>query len=466
MKINKLIAGCIAGGIIAIQPTLADEPFQDVAYKLLKDSIAMRTVTGEGNETPKFATYLADHLKSAGFTDDDITIIPHEDTAAMIVKYHGDGRSGKKPFILSSHLDVVEALPEDWVKNPFELIEEEGMFYGRGVLDTKLNVVTLVATFMRLKSEGFIPSRDMIIAFSGDEETAMATTRLMTTEYRDQIDAEFAVIADGGGGSLGEDGKPFSYSVNSAEKTYASWEVTARNPGGHSSMPRTDNAIYDLSRAIIKLSEHQMPVMQSALTRAYFEKSATLETNKEIAAAMAAFAKDKNNMEAVNVLRSYPEYAGVTGTTCVATMLRGGHAENALPQSATLTVNCRIFPGVGADATKAELITVFDNDELEWRLAAPVDESDESPLNPDVFGAIERAVQTEFPGLPIVPSMSMGATDGMYFRIAGIPAYALTGTFIKSSDDFSHGLNERTPADNLERSMRIYHQLLSEWAGD
>lgn len=465
MKLRNLIITSVAS-IMAMTYSAQSQDFTDVAHGILKDSIAMRTVAGEGNETPKFAAYLADKFKGAGFPDNDVTIIPYHDTAMMIVRYRGDNRSGKKPIVFSSHMDVVEALPEDWVKNPFELIEEDGMLYGRGVLDTKQNVSTLTATFLRLKSEGFVPSRDLILAFSGDEETLMATTRLMTTEYYDQIDAEFAVIADGGGGSLDESGKAFAYSVDSAEKTYADYEVTARNPGGHSSLPRDDNAIYDLARAILKVAEYKFPVVQSPLTQAYFEKTAPLETNSEIAAAMAAFAKDKNDMDAVNVLRSYPQYAGMTGTTCVATLLDGGHAQNALPQSAMVSINCRIFPGIGSDATMAELKRVIGNENLEWKLAAPVDESEESPLNDEVFGAIESAIHSEFPEVPIIPSMAMGASDGMYFRIAGIPSYAFTGDFIKSTDVFAHGLNERNPSDNIGRSMRLWYHLMNEWAGD
>lgn len=464
MNLKKLFIGAFLA-INAVTFTASAQDFNDVAHEIFKDSIAMRTVAGPGNETPKFAQYLADRFKKSGIPDDDITIIPYHDTAALIVRYRGDNRSGKKPFIISSHMDVVEALPEDWVRNPFELIEEDGMFYGRGVLDTKLNLSAVTATFIRLKSEGFIPSRDIILAFSGDEETLMATTRLMTTQYRDQIDAEFAIIADGGGGDLDENGKAFAFKVDSAEKTYADYEVTAKNPGGHSSLPREDNAIYDLARAILKVAEYKFPVVQSPLTRSYFAKTAPLETNLEISKAMTAFAIDKNDMEAVNILRSYPQYAGKTGTTCVATLLKGGHAQNALPQSAMVSINCRIFPGIGSDATMAELKKVIDNDKLEWRLAAPVDESQESPLNMEVFGAIERAIHSEFPQVPVIPSMAMGASDGMYFRIAGIPSYALTGDFIKSSDEFSHGLNERNPVDNLERSMRIWYYLINEWAG-
>jgi len=459
----KTLITIFAMGIFASMAEAQD--FDDVAHEIFKDSISMRTVVGEGNETPKFARYLADRFLSAGFAEDDVKVIDHRDTAALLVHFRGDGSSGKKPFILSSHMDVVEALREDWVKDPFLLIEENGMFYGRGVLDTKLNVAVLVATMLRLKSEGFVPSRDIILALSGDEETSMSSTQVMTKQYRDEIDAEFAIIADGGGGALEENGDAFSYTVNSAEKTYASFQVTARNPGGHSSRPRKDNAIYELAEALVKVAAHGFPTLQSDLTQAYFEKTASLVGNAELGKAMADFAKDKNDRDAVAVLRSYPEYAGVTGTTCVATLLKGGHADNALPQSASATINCRIFPDVGAAATLAELKRAAANDQLEWSGVDSVEETPGSPLRDDVFGVVERAVHAEYPGIPIVPSMSMGSTDGMHFRRAGIPAYALTGTFIKASDSFAHGLDERVPANSLPTSMRLWHRLLKDWAG-
>ena len=465
MSIKKLRTGVAFAVMMTSQLANADEPFQDVAYTILKDSISMRTVVGEGNETPKFAAYIADLFQKAGFSKDDITIIPYEDTAGMIVKFRGDGRSGKKPFIISAHMDVVEALRQDWERDPFTMIEEGDMYFGRGTLDTKLNVAAIVATLLRLKSEGFVPSRDIIMVLSGDEETSMATTKIITSDYRDQIDAEFAIVADGGGGSLDENGKAFSFTVTHSEKTFASIEVTVRNPGGHSSRPRKDNAIYDISRAMINLSNYEFPVIQSELTKTYFEKTAKLVTDPKISKAMADFAKNKNDKEAVATLRSYPQYIGATGTTCVATMLRGGHADNALPQSATATVNCRIFPGISEEETINQLKAVMKNDKLDWKVINTVEAAPESPLNEEVLSAVERAIHVEFPDIPIVPAMALGASDGKHFRSAGIPSYALTGIFIKASDGFSHGLNERVPKDNLERSMRIWHQLFSEWAG-
>ena len=439
------------------------EPFQDVAHEILKDSIAMRTVKGYG-QVPKLANYLKDRFIKAGFAEDDIMLIPHEETMALIARYRGDGSSQKKAMLLSSHMDVVEALPEDWQRDPYTLIEENGFFYGRGVNDTKLSVATLVATMLRLKSEGFVPSRDIILALSGDEETYMTTTKLMSTKYRDAIDAEFAIIADGGGGQLSEEGVATSFSVDGAEKTYVTFEVTARNPGGHSSLPRKDNAIYDMTRALGKLEAHSFSVLYSDLTLAYFAKAAPM-VGGEVGAAMTAFSKNPKDLKAVKILRDYPEYGGITGTTCVTTMLGAGHAENALPQSAMATVNCRVFPGVSIEEIKAELQQVMDNDSFEWAIYDSTQESDASPMRADIFEAVERAVHAEYPNIPIIPHMALGASDGSYFRAAGIPSYALTGIFIKSSDEFSHGLNERVPQQSLPTSMRLWYSLLTELAG-
>jgi carboxypeptidase PM20D1 len=441
------------------------EPFEDVAHQILKDSIPMRTVVGYG-QVPKFAKYLEKYFLDAGFHSEDIMLFEHDETMGMIVRYRGDGRSGQKPILVSSHLDVVEALPKDWERDPYTLIEENGFYFGRGVLDTKLNVAAITATFLRLKAENFVPSRDLIIAFSGDEETSMATTGLMATKYKDLIDADFAIVADGGGGTLNEHGEPISFVVDGAEKTYATFYVTAKNEGGHSSLPRRDNAIYDLSEALMRLANYDFPVKHSDLTLAYFERMAPM-VGGEVGQAMMDFVANQNNQAAINKLREYPEYRGTIGTTCVATMLEGGHAQNALPQSATATINCRIYPGEGIDKTLQQLKDVMNNDTFEWALDMidVVPESPSSPMREDVFSAVERAIHAEYPNVPIIPHLSLGASDGAHFRAAGISSYAMMGIFIKNSDEFSHGLNERTPVESLPLSMRIWHRLLRDLAG-
>jgi len=360
-------------------------------------------------------------------------------------------------------MDVVEAFAKDWERDPFTLIEEDGFYFGRGVADNKFAIAVLTATFMRLKSENYTPSRDLILAFSGDEETLMATTNALSTTYRHLIDAEYALVADGGGGQLDQNGNAFSFTVDSAEKTYASFELTSRNPGGHSSLPREDNAINDLARALVKIDDFDFPVLHSELTRSYFRQSALL-VGGEIGSAMAIFADDPTNKGAIKLLRSKPEYIGSTGTTCVTTKLEGGHAENALPQSATATINCRIFPGVGVENTLDTLKSVVGNSELEWKVLDSPLESDASPIRDDVFEAITKAVQAHYPALPIIPHMASGASDALYFRAAEIPSYTFSGIFIKSTDEFSHGLNERVPVATLPFALEMWYGLLKDLA--
>lgn len=434
------------------------QKYQDKALEMIRVSVSMRTAKGFGL-VPKLAAYIAGEFKSAGFDQKDIHLLPMGDTAALVIRYRGDGSSGKKPILLSAHMDVVDALPKDWQRDPFTLIEENGYYFGRGANDNKFGISVLSATMMRLKSEGFVPNRDIILALSGDEETRMITTRRLVTEYRHLIDAEFALIADGGGGHLAENGQAVSFSVDSAEKTYATFEMTAHNPGGHSSRPKRDNAIGDLSAALNKILSYEFPVRASELTRSYFKQTASL-VGGTVGNAMKRFAENPQDKEAVHILRNIPVYVGSTGTTCVPTMLRAGHAENALPQSATATINCRIFPGIGVKETLARLKKVIANDTIEWKgLGSPL-ESDASPMRKDVFGAIERGVHASYPGLPIIPHMASGASDALHFRAVGIPSYTFSGIFIKASDKFSHGLNERVPTETLPVAMKMWRSIL------
>lgn len=466
-KTKGLLSTALLTGLcIFSSPGSADDQATDQAtwdaraLEMLKTSVAMRTAEGFGL-VPELAEYLKTQFVQAGFAAEDVRLLPIEKTAALVVRYKGNGSSGKKPILLSAHMDVVDALPEDWERDPFTLVEENGYYFGRGVSDNKFGMSVLSATLMRLKSEGFVPNRDIILALSGDEESTMFTTSQLATTYRDLIDAEFALVADGGGGQLDEDGVAIAFSVDSAEKTYATFEMTSHNPGGHSSLPRTDNAIVDLSTAILKINAFRFPVEASPLTASYFGQTADL-VGGDMGAAMKTFASDPDDSDAVLLLRSEPQYAGSTGTTCVTTMLKGGHAENALPQSATATVNCRIFPGTGVENTLNTLKGVVANDEITWTtLDAPI-ESPASPLRDDVFDAITHAVQINYPGLPVIPHMASGASDALHFRAVGIPSYTFSGIFMKASDEFAHGLNERVPVATLPVAMNMWYSILTE----
>lgn len=425
--------------------------------------ISIPTVAGRG-KVPEMAEYMADQLKAAGFTDDDINIIPSGETVAMVVRYPGDGTSGKKPILLLGHMDVVEALAEDWERPPFELTQDDTFFYGRGTIDNKYGITMLVSTFIHLKKQGFVPHRDLFLVFTGDEETEMLTTRMLATDRPELADAEFALNSDAGGGSLRPDGKPLVYAVQAAEKTYASFELTVRNPGGHSSRPRKDNAIYELAQALGKIQAYQFPVRATAMTRDYFRTSGQ-QLGGELGAAMIRFADDPNDQAASDRLAEDSSYIGSTRTTCVATMIEGGHAENALPQSATATVNCRVFPGVAVAEVEAKLREVVDNSEVEFVLLDEPVESPVSELRDDVSAAIAKAVHPRYPGLTIMPYMASGGTDGMHFRNAGIPTWAVSGAFMDPADVFVHGLNERLPIKAFYDGLDHWIILLQELAG-
>ncbi len=449
--------------LVVAQPD-AVARYADKAVALLEDAISRETVHGQGN-VPAYAESLRDVFLAAGFPAASIRIIPYGETASLIVRYAGDGSSGRQPILLSSHMDVVPAKADDWLRHPFELQEDDTFFYGRGVLDNKFDVSILTTLFVWLKESGFIPHRDLVIAFTGDEESFQETVQQLIGEHRDLIDAEYALIVDGGGGVLNDAGKAIQFQVGFAEKTYATFSMTAKNPGGHSSMPRADNAIYDIARAIQQLEAHQFPFEANEITLTYFERTAPL-LNNDVGEAMARLVMDPNDVEAITILRAQPEYIGTLGTTCIPTMLSGGHAENALPRAITATVNCRIFPGHTPGDILRELQLIADNPRLEWQVIGVPVSSPASGFNPEIMEAIATALDPIHPGLPIVPEMGSGTTDGAYFRAAGIPSYSLTGIFINPKDSFAHGLNERVPKASVETSLRFWRTMIDELAGD
>jgi acetylornithine deacetylase/succinyl-diaminopimelate desuccinylase-like protein len=443
-------------------------PYQETALRIYRDTIAMRTAAGHAR-VPEMAHYLADRFRDGGFDDDDIHVLPFtadggEETASLVVRYRGDGSSAKPPILLTAHMDVVDALPEDWERDPFTLIEEDGYFFGRGTADDKLGTTVLTAAFLRLKSEEFLPVRDLVIAFSGDEETSMATIEDLVTTHRELVDAEFALNADSGGGALDTNYRAVAYQVQAAEKTYADLELLVRNPGGHSSRPRTDNAIYDLAAALLRIQAHRFPVQHNDITRRYFAMRSEGESG-ELGAAMAAFADNPDDAEAAAVLAGSPSQVGITRTTCVATMLDAGHAENALPQTARANVNCRLFPGTPVDDVVASLTAVIADDDVEIRVRGTPRSAPASPLREDVMAAIRKAVHATYPDLPIIPYMTSGATDGRAMRAAGIPTYGSTGLFSRSEDSFAHGLNEGVRVRSFYEALEHWDIVLRDLAG-
>lgn len=432
--------------------------------EIYRTIIEVDTSKDRGN-TLKVAQYLADELLAAGFPAEDIEVIPKPPFAALVARYRGALGSTKKPILLLGHMDVVEANAEDWERPPFTLTQDDKYFYARGADDNKFGVAQLTSTFIRLKKEGFLPNRDLIIAFSGDEESGMITTRMLAYERPDLADAEFALNSDAGGGYLDKRGAAVTYNIQAAEKTYSTWEMTVRNPGGHSSRPRPDNAIYDLADAIKKIQAHEFPVRWSQMTRDYFRVTGK-KLGGELGDAMIRFADDPEDKAAADRLALESSYIGTTRTTCVVTMLSAGHAENALPQSATATVNCRIFPGIAVADIEETLKDVVDNTAIEF---VQLDEPTESPiseLREDVAAAVSSAVHSRYPDVTILPYMESGGTDGMHFRRAGIPTWAVSGVFMNPDEMYAHGLNERVPIDAFYGALDHWSIILRELAGN
>jgi len=443
--------------------------YQKQALEIYRHIISIRSAAGH-TKVPDVANYLADQFRNGGFDDADVHVLPQilssgEETASLVVRYEGNDSSGRKPILLIAHMDIVDALPEDWERDPFTLVEDDGYFFGRGSLDDKFGVTTLTTTFLRLKAEGFVPSRDLIIAFSGDEESGMETTHALANDHRELTDSEYVLNADGGGGFLDHDGKAMAYMVQAAEKTFATFNLTIRNPGGHSSLPRTDNAIYELATVLKNVEAYAFPAQTNEITQGYFEKTAAVVPSP-VSEAMTAFATNSSDQEAIAVLSQIPAQNGVMRTTCVATMLSGGHAENALPQSATAKVNCRIFPGVTVEEVQAKLFEVAANPDLEISINRKSTASPASPLNEEVTAAVTRAVHKRHPDVPIIPYMAPYGTDGREMRLAGMPTYGVMGIFIRLEDEFAHGLNERVPVESFFGALEYWHDMLSNLAGD
>ena len=438
-------------------PAAAQTP--EVALDILTRSIAFRTVEGDG-QGPAYAAYLKGLLTDAGYAPSDIVIEPMGETATLTARWPGSDPA-LKPIVLLGHMDVVEADPADWERDPFTAVVENGFVYGRGAVDNKGDISILVATLIKMKQAGWTPRRTVILALSGDEETNMQTARRLAEQLKD---ADLVLNSDGGGAALDETGLPIAYELQAAEKTYADYVLTVTDPGGHSSRPGPVNAIYRLNAALARLDAYDFPASLSPITRGFFEASVA-RTPGAAGEAMKQLLADPTNPAALAVLTADPQYVGQIRTTCVATMIKGGHAANALPQQATANVNCRILPGVSMAEVEATLTTVAADPGVVVRyldtgtIAAPA-----SPLRPDVVAAVTAAVHARTPGLPIVPAMSAGATDSMHFRAHGVPSYGVGSIFIKPTDEFSHGLNERLPVATIAPGMAQWESLLKTLA--
>jgi acetylornithine deacetylase/succinyl-diaminopimelate desuccinylase-like protein len=431
------------------------------ALDLAKRLIAIRSVRGPDNRTPQAQQVVKDALLAGGWKDAEVEIAPVDDTAYLIATWPGsDPRL--KPLVISGHIDVVEAKPADWVRDPFTPIVENGYLFGRGASDMKFDAAVATASLIALRRQGYKPKRTVILQFSGDEETTMKTGRIIAERLKH---ADLVINIDGGGGTFDEKtGKPVYWTWQGAEKTYDDYQLEMTNPGGHSSAPRPENAIVQLAQALERIGAYRFPAEISPLTKAYFEKAAAFETDPALAAAMRAFAANPKDEAALAILRANPAYVGKVGTTCTPTMISGGHAQNALPQRATANINCRVFPGHSREEIRVALEKIAATPGLKVTAVSGEDSisSPASPMRPDFLAAVNKALNTAWPGTPIFPSQASGASDSMWYRALGVPSYGASPSFSKDSDDYAHGLNERVSLRNVGPGIAYYLSLFTD----
>ena len=460
MRSSLLKSSLLACLIMA--PASASDTISN-AKDLLTKLISLKTVEGSG-ETKAAANYLKGEFIKAGIADSNITRIDHEgDISSLIVRYKG-ANSGKKPILVMAHMDVVPAERKDWSMDPFTLNLKDGKLLGRGVEDNKGGVATTAATIIGFAREGYKPDRDIILVYSGDEETNGFSLVDILKNHRELIDAEYALNTDAGGGSIRE-GIAASYSIQASEKTYLSFKLSTTNSGGHSSLPRPDNAIYDLVGSLQRISRYQFPVMLNPVSTGYFKGIAKVSP-AATATAMRKIALDPSDTAAAKILSEKSAYYNaVMRTTCVATMLEAGHAENALPQSASATINCRIVPTQSAESVQDTLTRLVANKNVTISRISEPTPSDPSPLRPDVLEALDATLLDIWGSLPIIPNMSTGATDGLYVRNAGIPVYGVSGIFTAETDGNAHGRDERIQLESFNKAVSHWDGLLRRLTG-
>lgn len=434
-----------------------DDAQRALEREILAELIAINTSDSAG-QSARISAVIRDRLLAAGFQAADVQVIGHDPRYQNVVARYRGRAAGKKPIMLMAHLDVVDARREDWSFDPYTFREDGGFYYGRGTSDNKAGVATLVANFIRLRREKFVPDRDLIMVLTADEETDGNAIAWLVSDQRALIDAEYALNTDAGGGAL-VNGTPSAFAVQTAEKIYVTFELTVRNKGGHSSVPVPDNAINRLAAGLTKLAAYTFPVRLNETTRAYFERSARTESG-QTRADMLALASKADPAAAARLSAAVPFYNSVMRTTCVATKLFAGHADNALPQLARATVNCRLLPDDHQDSVQAVLTRVLADPEIAITTTYPAKPSPPSPLRPDVVGPIESLVKEMWPTATVVPEMSTGATDGLFVRNVGIPVYGVSAIFEDINDGRAHGRDERVGVEEFHRASTFWYRML------
>jgi acetylornithine deacetylase/succinyl-diaminopimelate desuccinylase-like protein len=457
LAVATLIASSILSAPAHSQSTRPDSEKQR-AHDIYKQFIEIQSGYNTGSTTP-VAEAAASRLKAAGFPDSDIHVGGAIDKKAnLVVRYHGTGAQNKKPILLLAHTDVVEARPEDWTMDPFVLSEKEGFFYGRGTGDDKAQAAVWIANLIQYKKEGFKTDRDIIVALTADEEGGGPYSGInwLIKNHRDWIDSEYALNEGGWGESL--DGKKISNDVQVSEKYVINFRLEVRNKGGHSSLPVPDNAIYHLAAALDRLSKFGFPLKLNDVTKAYFQAMSKIETGTTKDDLAKTAAGDPQAM--ARLARATPAFNAALRTTCVATQLEGGHAVNALPQLAAATVNCRVLPEDSAAYVQDELRKVVADDQVTVKMMEEALAGPASPIRPDLFDAVTKSTNAIWPAVPVVPMMVMGATDGKYLRIAGIPTYGVQGFFFDRNDIRFHGRDERMSVQSFYEGQAFLYDLV------
>jgi acetylornithine deacetylase/succinyl-diaminopimelate desuccinylase-like protein len=465
--LNRLRLLLCAALLVPNADAQIDDLSKQLAHDVFKQLIEINTTDSVGNVSTT-SEAMAKLFRDAGFPESDIHILgPNDRKKNLVVRLHGSGKH--KPVLLIGHLDVVEARREDWTTDPFQFVEKDGYFYGRGTEDMKSGDAIMATTLIRFKKEGFVPDRDIILALTADEEGGKSNgVDWLLKNHRDLIDGEFVLNHDGGEVQM-DHGKPLALVVDATEKLYSDYQVVVANPGGHSSLPRPDNAIYELAHALERLEQHKFPFELNSVTRAYYEQLASVETGQR-ATDIQAILRTPPDLEAVNRLSSDPIDNSKLHTTCVATRLSGGHANNALPGRAEAVVNCRILPGHSKQEIRQEIADSFADPKIEIRyitnageiLASIPDERSFAPPppRPEVFQAIESVAAKMWPGVPVFPTMATGASDGVYTMTAGLPTYGVSGVAIERNDHREHGKDERVPVESFYRGVDFYYQFM------
>jgi acetylornithine deacetylase/succinyl-diaminopimelate desuccinylase-like protein len=437
-----------------------------LAHDIFKQLVEINTTDSVGNVTTA-AEAVAKRFLDAGFADKDVIVAgPSEKKKNVVVRFHGSGK--RTPILFIGHLDVVEARREDWTTDPFQFVEKDGFFYGRGTNDMKAGDALLLTTFIRLKKEGYVPDRDLILALTADEEGGNFNgVEWLLKEHRDWVDAEYCINLDGGEFEK-QNGKRLLAAMQGSEKVYADFQFESVNPGGHSSEPVRDNAIYHLAGALTRLRDYDFPVKVNEITQNYFARTAEISPG-DSAADLKAVAKDPPDQAAAARLSREPYYNTLLRTTCVATMLSGGHAPNALPQTARANVNCRIFPGEDPEDVRKTLERVAADPKVSVTLVpqlgadgkpVPTVTVPPSALLPEVVKAMEKTLNDTYPGVPLVATMSAGASDGKFTRTAGIPTFGIACMFFELGDNRAHGKDERIGTQDFYDGVNFTYKLI------